>query len=60
MNRQEAWIQQMSVRENILFGKPFNEPWYREVLDACALENDIKVIRDEPLSNEVSLSGFRV
>jgi len=40
---QEAWIQQMSFRDNILFGKTYDEYWYKKVIDACALENDIKV-----------------
>ena len=40
---QESWIQQMSFRDNILFGKAYNEQWYQKVIDACALENDIKV-----------------
>jgi hypothetical protein len=33
----------MSFRENILFGKVYSEQWYKKVIDACALENDIKV-----------------
>ena len=33
----------MSVRDNILFGKIYSDQWYRKVIDACALENDIKV-----------------
>ena len=40
---QESWIQQMSFRENILFGKVYDEQWYKRVIDTCALENDIKV-----------------
>ena len=33
----------MSFRENILFGKVYNEDWYHKVIEACALDNDIKV-----------------
>lgn len=40
---QESWIQQMSFRNNILFGKVYNEHWYQKVIEACALDNDIKV-----------------
>ncbi len=43
ISSQESWIQQMSFRENILFGKVYSEQWYKKVIDACALENDIKV-----------------
>lgn len=45
IHSQESWIQQMSFRDNILFGKPYNEQLYKRVIDACALENDIKVKR---------------
>ena len=35
---QEAWIQHATVRENILFGKPFNSEKYSAIIYACALE----------------------
>uniref|UniRef100_S4R710 ABC-type glutathione-S-conjugate transporter n=1 Tax=Petromyzon marinus TaxID=7757 RepID=S4R710_PETMA len=37
---QQAWIQN-SLRDNVLFGRPLDETWYREVLQACALEQDL-------------------
>ncbi|KAL3931766.1 MAG: hypothetical protein SGPRY_000991, partial [Prymnesium sp.] len=37
----EPWIQNLSVRDNILFGSPYDEARYRQVLFACALENDL-------------------
>jgi len=40
---QEAWIQNTTVMENILFGKPFDSQRYHSVLDACALVDDVKV-----------------
>lgn len=40
---QEAWIQHATVKANILFGRPFSEEKYRSVLEACALEADLKV-----------------
>ena len=40
---QEPWIQNTTVMENILFGKPFNSDRYHSVLDACALNDDLKV-----------------
>ena len=40
---QEPWIQNASIKDNILFGKPFCEEKYTAVLDACALEEDLKV-----------------
>ncbi|KAJ7514410.1 hypothetical protein O6H91_23G042800 [Diphasiastrum complanatum] len=38
---QTAWIQNGSVQENILFGKPINQELYRMTLDVCALESDL-------------------
>lgn len=39
---QEAWILDTTVRENILFGLPFDEARYREVLVACCLVGDLQ------------------
>ena len=34
---QEPWIQHMSIRDNILFGRPYDSFRYDQVLFACAL-----------------------
>ncbi|KAJ5928698.1 ABC transporter integral membrane type 1 [Penicillium verhagenii] len=41
---QYAWIQNTSVRNNILFGKEYDETWYNDVIDACALAPDLKIL----------------
>jgi ABC-type multidrug transport system fused ATPase/permease subunit len=41
---QEAWIQNTTVMENILFGKPLDSQRYQSVLDACALVDDLEVV----------------
>ncbi|OCK82842.1 hypothetical protein K432DRAFT_402511 [Lepidopterella palustris CBS 459.81] len=41
---QYAWIQNASVKENIVFGKPFKSKWYNEVVDACALRPDFDML----------------
>uniref|UniRef100_A0A4W6BM20 ATP-binding cassette, sub-family C (CFTR/MRP), member 3 n=1 Tax=Lates calcarifer TaxID=8187 RepID=A0A4W6BM20_LATCA len=41
---QQAWIQNATLRDNILFGKPYNEQKYRCVLEACALTPDLEVL----------------
>uniref|UniRef100_A0A8C3AF62 ATP-binding cassette, sub-family C (CFTR/MRP), member 3 n=1 Tax=Cyclopterus lumpus TaxID=8103 RepID=A0A8C3AF62_CYCLU len=41
---QQAWIQNATLRDNILFGKPYNEPKYCCVLEACALTPDLEVL----------------
>ena len=41
---QYAWIQNTSLRENILFGKDLDPEWYERVVDACALRPDIDML----------------
>lgn len=41
---QYAWIQNASVRDNITFGKPFNQQLYSDVVHACALLPDFKLL----------------
>ena len=41
---QYAWIQNTTVRENILFGKDYHRRWYDEVVDACALRADLDML----------------
>ncbi|KAL9612812.1 MAG: hypothetical protein Q9167_002595 [Letrouitia subvulpina] len=41
---QYAWIQNTTVRENILFGKGYNRKWYDAVIDACALQPDLGIL----------------
>lgn len=40
---QYAWIQNVSVRENILFGSEYDEEFYNRVIDACALRADLDI-----------------
>ncbi|KAL1611029.1 ATP-binding cassette transporter yor1 [Nothophoma quercina] len=41
---QYAWIQNATVRENIVFGKEFKQKWYDQVIDACALRPDLDML----------------
>ncbi|KAF2361957.1 ABC transporter-like [Trinorchestia longiramus] len=41
---QQAWIQNCTLRDNILFGAEFNEKTYEKVLDACALLPDLSIL----------------
>lgn len=41
---QYAWIQNATVRENIIFGKEFKPKWYDEVIEACALRPDLEML----------------
>ncbi|KAL9956501.1 hypothetical protein ACROYT_G037983 [Oculina patagonica] len=39
---QTAWIFSGTIRENILFGQPYDEPKYTKIIKACALTEDIQ------------------
>jgi ATP-binding cassette, subfamily C (CFTR/MRP), member 1 len=41
---QTAWIQNATVRNNILFGKPFDQERYDRVIRNCALEPDFEML----------------
>lgn len=58
---QTPWLQQTSIKNNILFGEPFDEERYEMVLEACALNPDLDVLEDGDMTEigakGVSLSG---
>ena len=41
---QQAWMQNASVKDNVLFGKHMDEKSYNNVIDACALKSDLKIL----------------
>lgn len=43
---QNAWIQNASLKENILFGQELDEVKLQNVIYACALEQDVKTFQD--------------
>jgi hypothetical protein len=59
-----AGLEHKSIRENILFGYPFEEDRYQEVLERCALNPDLAILEDGDLTEigarGVSLSGGQV
>lgn len=58
---QYAWIQNASVRENIIFGKDMVGGWYDKVIDACALRPDLEMLpsgdRTEIGERGITVSG---
>ena len=56
---QYAWIQNATVRENILFGKEMDQKWYDEVVDACALRPDLEMLPASDLT-EIGERGITV
>ncbi|XP_037025227.1 multidrug resistance-associated protein 1 isoform X2 [Bradysia coprophila] len=41
---QQAWIQNCTLQDNILFGKPLDQKRYQQVVAACALKPDIDML----------------
>ncbi|XP_072229951.1 ATP-binding cassette sub-family C member 3 isoform X1 [Leuresthes tenuis] len=56
---QQAWIQNATLRDNILFGNAYNEQKYRCVLDACALTPDLEVLPGGDLT-EIGEKGINL
>lgn len=58
---QSPWLQHLSIKDNILFGSPFDRERYEQVIDACALRADLDILEDgdstEIGARGVSLSG---
>ncbi|KAH3756097.1 multidrug resistance-associated protein 3 [Pelomyxa schiedti] len=41
---QHAWVQNLTLRDNIMFGSEFDEEKYQAVVSACELRRDISII----------------
>ncbi|KAJ3907880.1 hypothetical protein F5879DRAFT_939640 [Lentinula edodes] len=58
---QESWVQNATIKENIIFDSPFETTRYRQVLYQCALEKDLELFQagDETEVGEkgLTLSG---
>ena len=44
LSAQQAWLVNDTVRNNILFGKPYDDAKYKEILKVCCLEDDLKML----------------
>ncbi|KAF7982635.1 hypothetical protein HWV62_27065 [Athelia sp. TMB] len=58
---QSPWLRHQSIRDNILFGQPYDEERYNAVVECCALQPDLSIFEDgdatEIGARGVSLSG---
>ncbi|KAJ2143442.1 hypothetical protein IW142_003724 [Coemansia sp. RSA 564] len=58
---QEPWLRNATIRENILFGEPFEKQRYERVLRMCALGPDLALLSARDLSEigerGITLSG---
>ncbi|KAL4216369.1 hypothetical protein ACF0H5_024096 [Mactra antiquata] len=56
---QEAWIQNMTLRDNILFGRKYEKKKYNKVLDACALKPDLEILAGGDMT-EIGEKGINI
>lgn len=56
---QTAWIQNNTVKNNILFGLPLDEQRYQQVIKDCALEQDLTILPDGD-STEIGERGINL
>jgi len=58
---QVPWIENATIKDNVLFGLPFDGRRYQKVLSSCALEKDFDMLPDGELTeigaNGINLSG---
>ncbi|OCF31712.1 ATP-binding cassette transporter [Kwoniella heveanensis BCC8398] len=58
---QESWCMSDSIKDNVLFGEPYEEDRYKKTLRACGLEPDLKLFDDgdetEVGEKGITLSG---
>lgn len=43
---QQAWLQNASIKENIVFSSPWDAERYQQVIEACSLLNDLDILED--------------
>lgn len=58
---QIPWIENATIKDNILFGLPLDTPRYNKTVSACALQKDLEILPDGELTdigaNGINLSG---
>lgn len=47
---QQAWIQNATLRDNILFESPLNNVKYERIIKACALLQDVDILPGRDLT----------
>ena len=43
---QSPWLRHQSIKDNILFGAPYEEERYNAVVECCALQTDLSMFED--------------
>lgn len=53
------WIQNKTIRDNILFGLPMDVQKYNATIDACQLGSDLKILNGGDLT-EIGEKGINL
>ncbi|CAM9904704.1 unnamed protein product, partial [Hapterophycus canaliculatus] len=56
---QTAWIPNDTVRNNIIFGKPYDEDKYEQVLTVCRLRRDLELLENGDMT-EIGEQGINL
>lgn len=56
---QYAWIQNASIKDNIIFGRNFDKERYQQVIESCALQVDLEMLPHGDMT-EVGERGITV
>ena len=56
---QQAWIQNATLKYNVIFGQKMSPPVYRKVVDACALRSDFDILMNGDMT-EIGEKGINL
>lgn len=56
---QIPWIENASIKDNILFGLPYDEERYTKTVDVCALRKDVAMLTDGE-NTEIGMNGINL
>lgn len=56
---QIPWIENATIKNNILFGLPFDEDRYNKTLEVCALKKDLEILSDGE-NTEIGAQGINL
>lgn len=56
---QTAWIMNATLKDNILFGHEENEKRYQEIVNACSLTQDLKMLPNGDMT-EIGEKGINL
>eukprot|EP00347_Sterkiella_histriomuscorum_P019725 403340529 len=57
--QQNPWIQNKTIRDNILFGLPFDQDRYEETIDICELARDLEILPSADMT-EIGEKGINL